>query len=230
MKLFTKKMPSNWFLIVVISLGSCKTSPQQNSNQGSSKLFDVASPSDGVVLSKENALTELRNRREGLSDKIKDVLGHGQMFYNGGSDQKADGAGARFSTSCGMMADNEFGCFRSSESQSASTIKQAQIAPSKDARLNDLITLMYEVSENSAKQDGTQAGFYSQIEVRTGVTLTGQITGQNLNKTNCLSVEGKDDQYRMSFLFYDCGDSFYGRSARKGSLVSLRTFWGIEKM
>ena len=224
-----KKIHARYFLVALGLLGSCKTSNQKDPNQAaSSGLYEISTPADGKVLAKDEAISELKTRQDSLNDHIKDVFSRGQMFYNGGYDSLADSSATRFKTGCGTMVDSEFGCFRTTEGEWLGS--QGQDPPSKDARLNDLITLMYQVSMNSLVQDGSQSGYYSQIEVRTGVNFSGQIAGQTVSKSNCLSVEGKDDQYRMSFLFYDCGDSFYGRSARKGSLAALRNYWGIEKM
>lgn len=220
-------MKTYFVLVSVLILGACSSNSVAPKTSSSSSLFDISRSSPGKVLQTSEALTEIRQRQSTLPDVIKKTMTNGTMFYNGGYSGNADNSGAIFPVNCGQMVDGKFGCFRSGEQQMVSS-GMAQFAPSKNARLNDLITLMYKVTENSLTNSG--GGRYSDVQVETNAALRGDIAGKSVNKDNCVHVQAKDAKYRMSMEFYHCSDdSFYGRTQRNGNLVGLTSYFGIEK-
>lgn len=216
--------------ITMVSCGFNKSTGKEGGGAGSSSSFyDIDSGNSGTVLTKDAALGEIQNRQATLQDKIKSIMTNGVMSYNGGYEELADGSGGYFPTTCEQMADGTQACHRSGEQQMYSANGMGQEPPSKTARLNDLVGLMYEVSRRSVSGDQSKTGYYSDIEVRTGATIKGTVAGKQVNKSQCLKVSAKDTQYRMQMEFYDCGDAFYARGLRRGNLEGVKTYWAIEK-
>lgn len=210
----------------------CRLSRNQN-GQGAgyaSSIYDIQAGSSGQVLDAQSALAEIRKRQGEFPTRVRSLLDGGRFGYMGGYEQHADGSGAEFPTKCGTMIDGREGCYRSGEQRMFSQNGMAQFAPSKDARIDDVLKLSFETIARSLERGRVSSGYYTNIEVRTGASVSGDIGFEkNIQRSNCLHAQGKSDEYRMAFEFWDCGDILLGRNQRKGNLAATKSYWFAKK-